>query len=350
MVELVEPGFVAGIDGAPWGEDVPAVHPIEIVAGGIVVHDAIGLVRRQDSSLPAVAVGGDDLYVGRGRTVERRTLPFPPGAPVRSPVAGEPSSLLATAGGCFVGLAGRVDHVDFSTTPPRARTAHHDPALVKPVDFIVPAQRGLVAVDDEVMPKYAFVLRLDASRPARLDYTAELPSGPNESYGDVASVDGTLVISATYGVMDGSGNTLYRWPISRKSDGESGDAIGEHRPDFQPGLAPTLIAGRQLTYWNGLAVVDGHLFIGAGTRGVLHMPLEADRADLHDLGGWCLDLVALGGTIVALVAVAGEDGEPVLVDRLVSGRRQVVLLSWKDGSIAEISRHDVEPSLDGLVI
>ena len=67
---------------------------------------------------------------------------------------------------------------------------------------------------------------------------------------------------ATFGVMDGPGNTLYRWPIKKSSDSESGDTLEEFQPMHRPGLAPTLFAGSDHTPWNGLGIVGDHLFIG----------------------------------------------------------------------------------------
>jgi hypothetical protein len=199
-----------------------------------------------------------------------------------------------------------------------------------------------------VVPKYAFVFHLHPDRPADYRYTAQLPSGPNETYSDALVVDGDLVIVATFGVMTGPGNTMYRWPIKKSSDSESGDEFQEFQPEHRPGLAPTLLAGSDYTPWNGLGVIGEHLFIGAGTRGVQFGPVDGKPDRLHDVGGWCLDLVVLGGRLVALVA----DGELDLETYRVTGKRQIVVLEWdpEKDVLVEKERHDIEPALDALAI
>jgi hypothetical protein len=211
------------------------------------------------------------------------------------------------------------------------------------VDFLVPAGPLVVAVDDEVMPKYAFVLELSASSRARYLYTTGLPSGPNETYMDAIAVDGTLVITAQYGVMDGSGNTLYRWKIGR--DPEKTSRLKEFFPE-EPGMKSRLLAGKTLTIWNGLGAIGKHVFVGAGERGILHMELGDEQALLHDAGGPVADLLVLSGRIIALVGEGGGercgDGHAVAL----------VILTWnaKDGSFTEVGHHCHDAALSRIAI
>ena len=340
--------LMVGIEGPWWGEEPVKVHPIRVLGGSLEMGEVIEVDRPASSLAPATAVHGEVLYLARGFEVERRR-PFtsPPAVDARK-VQEQPSSLLGTDAGCFVGLEGRVDYVDFSGSKPAVLRLHEDRSLAKPVDFIVPMDGGLVAVDDQVVPKYAFVFHLHPDQPADYRFTAQLPAGPNEHYSDAVVVDGDLVITATFGVMTGPGNTLYRWPIKKSSDSESGEELEEFQPKHQPGLAPTLLAGSGYTPWNGLGVIGDRLFIGAGTRGVLFGHADGKPDRLHDVDGWCLDLVVMGGRLVALVA----DGEMDLEQRTVTGKRQIVVLEWDSGKevLVEKERHDIEPSLDALAI
>ncbi len=349
-VEIPGPStsLVAGIEGPWWGEEPAVIHPLRISGGSVQVGEAIEVPRPGSSLVPATAVHGDVLYLARGSQVERRRPFSSPPTVEALKVQGQPSSLLGAGEGCFVGLEGRVDYLDFSGSKPAVLKLHEDPALRKPVDFLVPMDGGLVAVDDEVVPKYAFVMSLHPDRPAVHRFTAELPSGPNEAYADALVVGDDLVITATFGVMTGPGNTLYRWPIRKSSGRESGEALEEFKPEHKPGLAPTLLAGSTFTYWNGLGTIDGHLFIGAGTRGVQLGPVDGKPDRLHDLGGWCLDLLVLGGRLVALVTDGQEDPET----RTVTGKRQIVVLEWdaQEEILVERERHDIEISLDALAI
>jgi len=347
-VSRQDASLLVGIEGPWWSEEPVVLHPVRVRSGALELGEAIEVDRPDSGRVPATSVHGQVLYLARGSEVERRRPFASPASVDARKLQGQPASLLGSDGGCFVGLEGRVDYVDFSGSTPELMKLHEDPSLAKPVDFIVPMDGGLVAVDDEVVPKYAFVFHLHPDRPAVHRFTAELPSGPNESYADAVVVDGTLVITATFGVITGPGNTLYRWPVRKSSDSESGEQLEEFQPRHRPGLAPTLLAGSTFTHWNGLGVLGDHLFIGAGRRGVLHGPVDGKPDRLHDVDGWCLDLLVIGERLIVLVADGEEDPETYRV----SGARQILVLSWdaEKESLVEKGRHDVEPALDSLAI
>ena len=348
QVELADPGstLVVGIEGEWWSEEPVRIHPLGIAEENLEIGEVLTVDRPASGRIPATSVHGEVLYLARGTDLERRRPLAPKAAVDTRKLVQEPASLLGTERGCFAGLEGRVDFVDFSGAKPGVRKLHEDPGLRKPVDFLVPMDGGLVAVDDEVVPKYAFVLHLHPDRPAVHRFTAELPSGPNEAYTDAAAFEDTLVITATFGVMTGPGNTLYRWPIRRSSGRESGDQLEEFKPEHRPGLAPTLLAGGAYSPWNGLGIVGDHIFIGAGARGIQHGPARGTPGTLHDVGGWCLDLLELAGRLVVLVA----DGEPEPGTSRVTGKRRILVLEWdgKAEALVEKARHDIEPPLDSL--
>ena len=98
--------------------------------------------------------------------------------------------------------------------------------------------------------------------------------------------------------------------------------------------------------WNGLGTIDGHLFIGAGKRGILHMDMGEEDALLHDVGGPVVDLLVLSGRIIALVGQGGGD-------RCADGQAvSLVILTWnaKDGSFTEVGHHCSDNALQRIAI
>jgi hypothetical protein len=326
------PRIIVGFEGTPWKEDPVTLHAFEVLEKGFRAAQEYEDVIRRERAYPAVSVSGDILYLARGAYLERHAPLDPSVEPVIAELDDVPASLLCTRQSCFVGLESHVDHVDFDRRRPKVRTIHEEDLFPKPVDFLVRSDGLIVAVDDEVMPKYAFVLELTGSSRARHLYTTGLPSGPNETYMDAIAVEGTLVITAQYGIMDGSGNTLYRWKIGR--DPERSSRLKEFQSD-EPGMKPRLLAGEESSLWNGLGAIDRHLFIGAGGRGILHMDMGEEEALLHDVGGPVADLLVLDGRIIVLVGEGG--GERCGDGHAVS----LVILTWnaKDGSLAEVGHH-----------
>ncbi len=314
-VTYEEPRLVVGFEGAPWKEEPVTLHAFEVQEKGLRAVGTHEDVIRRDRAFPAVSVSGDILYLARGAYLERHAPLDASGKASIAELDDVPASLLCSGQSCLVGLESRLDRVDFGRRKPKVRTIHEEDLFPKPVDFLVRSGPLVVAVDDEVMPKYAFVLELEGGR-ARHLYTTGLPSGPNETYMDAIAVDGTLVVTAQYGIMDGSGNTLYRWKIGR--DPEKTSRLKEFFPEEPEGMKPRLVAGEEPSFWNGLGAIDRHVFIGAGGRGILHMELGDEQALLHDAGGPVADLLVLGGRIIALVgggggARCGEGGAVALV-------------------------------------
>jgi hypothetical protein len=285
------------------------------------------------------------MYLARGTGVERRE-PFTT-EPVASVNIGQaPASLLGLGPGCLVGLEGRVDFVDFSDGKGERQTVFESEEIEKPVDFLVPlGESAFVAVDDVVTPKYAFVFDLVAGDVAGHRFTAKMPAGANERYLDVAVHGDELLVTASFGVMDGSGNTLYRWSVEKR------ELAGLPREEFLPrmgsGDSPDtkLFAGDQLTYWQGLGMIGHHAFIGAGARGVMHMDIPFKDVLLFDAGGYVLDLVVPGERVIVLVAdLVEEKGEVDL------GQRHVVELAWDGETLSEKARHPLQIPLDWLTL
>lgn len=336
------PGFVVGFQGEPHGETQLVVFPIRITRKGVEIARATGLPRR-DRMLPAVAVDGKHLYLARGTGVERR-VPFDPKDEPRSiNLEEEPASLLGAATGCFVGLKGRVDFIDFSPDQPTSIKIHHDETIQKPVDFLLPIDsKSFVGVDDQVFPRYAFVFDLVPGPVATHRFTAELPSGANEVYTGVVRVGEELVITASYAVIHGSGNTLYRWKVGKES--KPALPLDEYLPRMagEKDERTRLLAGEKLTYWRGLGAIGTHVFIGGGQRGILHLEVGEKEARLHDLSGTCRDLVVIGSRVIALVEEGeGPEGQ---------GDRFIVDLGWDPSTktLTEQARHPLAVRIDSL--
>jgi hypothetical protein len=201
------PELFIGVQGEYWGEDLVTLYPMKLAGGGLVVGKMIELPRGHKDHYPAMAVDGRFLYAARGRTVERRT-PFMDGPRLLSVKMDQvPTALFGYFDTCFVGSAGRVHRIDFTSTSPETSLVYDHGQDIKPVDFFVRFGKSwLVAVDDEVWPKYGFFLDLESNGEAGHRFTADFPTGANEDYFAVADGGGRLLIAATYGILDGKGD------------------------------------------------------------------------------------------------------------------------------------------------
>jgi hypothetical protein len=334
--------LIVGMIGEPYQEDPVTVHAMRVTDRGVEMGRALAVPRR-DRELPAATVHGRYMYLARGTGVERRE-PFTTNPAASVNLGQAPASLLGLGTGCLAGLEGRVDLVDFSGGKGEVRTLFADKEIRKPVDFLVPlGESAFVAVDDVVTPKYAFVFDLVPGDVAGHRFTAELPAGANERYLDVAVRGDELVITASFGVLDGSGNTLYRWSVEKK------EASCRPHEEFEPrsGLDEPvkLLAGDQMTYWQGLGVIGDHAFIGAGARGVLHTAIPVEDAALFDAGGYVLDLVVSGSRILVLTAELVEKGDEVDL-----GQRHVVELVWDGETLSGKARHPLQIPIDWLTL
>ncbi|MBW2260692.1 MAG: hypothetical protein JRG91_01870 [Deltaproteobacteria bacterium] len=338
--------LLVGMIGEPGQEDPVTVHVLRVTDRGVDVGQALAVPRR-GSELPAAAVQGKYLYLARGTGVERRE-PFTAN-PVLSVNLGQaPASLLGLAPGCLVGLEGKVEFVDFSSGAGVQQTVFESEEIVKPVDFLVPlGTSAFAAVDDVVTPKYAFVFDLVPGKVAEHRFTAKMPSGPNERYLAVAVHGDELVITASYAVMRGSGNRIYRWSLDKR------ELAGLPRTELQPRMAGDqdervkLLVGDKMTYWRGLGMIGDHAFIGAGARGVMHMDVPATEIVLFDAGGYVLDLVVAGSRILVLTSeLVEKKGEVAL------GQRHIVELAWDESEkkLVENARHVLTVPIDWLMI
>ncbi len=348
------PEFFIGVKGEYWGEDLVTLYPMKLAGGDLAVGEEIELPRGHKDHYPAMAVDGHFLYAARGRTVER-TAPFMDGPRLLSvKMDWVPTALFGYFDTCFVGSAGRVHRIDFTSTTPEASLVYNHGQDIKPVDFFLRFGKSwLIAVDDEVWPKFGFFLDLESNGEAEHRFTADFPTGANEEYFAAADGDGRLLIAATYGVMDGSGNRLYDCALEKTEVTCKETEEWERRG----GSETQLLAGGELTYWNGMGILENRIVIGAGERGILHMPVDTPgrNALLQPLELGVFDLIVFGDRVVALVLDSRIGGKPAETDKWEAKEKNdriIVVLKWdkEARSFKEESRHGLDVRIDALVL
>jgi hypothetical protein len=350
------PLFFAGIVGA-YADDPPVeVFPLKLEEGKLVAGKGIRLPR-WERTYPALSVEGPWLLLGDGSSVER-IAPFGGGGKKKTcKLEEQPSALFGYHDLCFVGLGGRVEKIDFSSDAPEAVPVHREEGYSKPVDFFTRVGgKWLVAVDDKVFPKFGFFFTFAPGGVAGHVFSASLPTGPNETYLDVASSGERFFIASVFGVQTGSGSKLYDCAVKGAGvecaeSGEWFSRVGVNNPKV------SLLAGEKTTTWYGMGIVGSRIFIGAGERGILSMPLSTPGSGVlaHPAGLACLDLVVMGDSIVALVladTVGGKKaaGDVPFDEALGKNDRLILVLSWDEqaSKLVETARLEPKMRLDAL--
>jgi hypothetical protein len=328
-----------GVRAERSAETPVVAYPIRLANGGFEVLGSIRLPRR-GRELPAMTVHGGILYEAVGRVVEKREPFADHGLVFSAELDEEPGALIGAGRGCIAGLVGRLDYVDFSTAEPEARTLYMDEKVHKPVDFLVRLGKDrLVAVDDEVFPRYGMFFDLVPGDVLAHVATVDLPSHPNDRYMDVVEAGGLLVMTSSYAVMEGSGNILYRWDPAKMS--LAGLPRVEHLPRMgSPDSGDLdLLAGKTMTYWHGMAAIGDRVFICAQQRGLIHLDAGGGGAGLQNVGGSCMDVLAQAGRLVVLVDEEGLD-QSVLLE-----------LEWREdeGRLVELARHKIGVAVDEIL-
>ena len=335
--------------------DVPVqIYPMRLNGDALETGEAIERPRGDRGRLPAVAAQSPEtLYVGRGTTVERHQ-PFTKGANrLTARVEEAPTALFGVGALCYVGFRGKVGMIDFSTAEPAASMIRTDLYAHKPVDYFVRlGSEHLVAVDDRVFPKYGVLFAWAPEGRVVYRFTSGLPAHANEGYtGSVAAGD-VLVIIASFGVMRSSGNRLYRCRVADEAFDcrELEDSWPGHGLNLavreDPAWPIRFVAGSQTSYWQGVGVIGQRIFIGAGRRGIIHLPLESDEARAIEVGGQCLDLFTAGDRVIALIREGPDQGMDT-----DGGQRVLVIYRWDEGGgrLETVARHPVPHELDYLL-
>lgn len=328
-------------------------------------HDGTDLVIASRSA------GGAPVLVHRvlGRAEEREVSVGDRGA----------TALLVRGRVAIVGAGDRVGTVDLrertlSFTQVHQRTLNERKAF----DLIVANGDWLVAVDDMVMPLWADSFAVDAS--GRLTHRAgwELPGVINGSYVMGALIgsggDGTLILGAPYSIMDGHGHDLVALGVHghavqalperlvlQNAHGTPGTppVLEEHVPRGRPGSVLTLHGGTAFSEWTAMAVVGRdtpapELVFAAGARGLMVLPAsfgENSTATLVDVGGHCLDVVARGDALVALIGDAPPDPyvAPPTTAPPPASPSKLVLVRREAGGLRAVATHVLDAAYTGLV-
>jgi hypothetical protein len=161
--------------------------------------------------------------------------------------------------------------------PPEAATRvewFHTSRLTKPNDFLVRTDRTLVAVDNTVYPKYALVYDWLAQGRPRYRYAATLEDsgsfGPH--YRAAATTDDALFILV--GVGNSMKPNVLVYAITPKGLVPRAMVAGEERP------FPVSDEDYEAATWGGgLAILGERLVMGAGFKGLAHVPVTVQ-------GGW----------------------------------------------------------------
>lgn len=226
----------------------------------------------------------------------------------------------------LVGGDGRLDHVELDAVPPAVRElVVRTGTFRKPYDLFVRQGEHLLAIDDQVAPRFADWLRLDArGRPTRVA-DLSLPGMINGVYAAAAiTPDGadawTIHALLPFGIITGAGQTLATLHLRGSVLEPGGDVVlngGGGRAgvveEFEPrGTHGTrhLVAGETMTTWSAIAAPPEPpvVLVAAGARGLLVFPRVLEpttRPAVLELGGDCRDVLLRGRRIVALVG-SGE--------------------------------------------
>ena len=340
---------LALLELGPDGQGPLRVTPVALgedgqLALGEPVEIGVTVRRDIDGRAWLAAVGGSWLYVARLRgpgrrqrfVIERWSLSGEPTGPHgRIELDVEPTALCATGERCLVASDCTVSLLDFSNgqgfladrfdAPGDDSYKRHFDALAVHGDIVF-------AVDDVVVPKFVFVIRVVEGSWLEHLSTAPLPDYPNETYWCAAASEDHVAALSVFYHMGGGGQRLV--VFARDIDDLCRPrVVTEFLEREEPGFAdedrelgPELLAGDTPTRWHSAAIVGPRILIAAGARGLLHRTLTAggrrQTAQL-DLGGEVVDVVNAGDRACALVA-AGDGAARIAVLRVgASGKVKV---------------------------
>jgi len=276
--------------------------------------------------LPALAVDHGELFVADGTTIQH----YRPFGNLRASqsckVKNWPTAMATRNGVVYLGSAGEVSAVDFNDGE-RWEVLYKVPegVMAKPVDFFLRLGDRLVAVDNVITPKYAFVFERGASGVMTFRYHDSLPGGINGQITHGAVFDDSMLLLARYGGRGGSRRCLFRcqvggdavsietilavrvrYPAFWRGEGTSEVRVifgtpgqdGEELAPDAPGAATFTESGG----WTGIGVVDDHILLATTGRGILVIDPNAPAAAASvPVGGACGSLLVVGETVLALV-------------------------------------------------
>lgn len=253
---------------------------------------------------------GDYTYVVTRQATWQNTLSrFEPFNPNSKPVNIDLGDLRVTAmievaGKLYLGLPGEVRVVDFSEKEPRAKEFFSAQRAdkkdsKKTIDAFARCGELVVAIDDVVWPKYAYIFGTDKTG-LTTAHEADLPMHANTQYYEAVG-DGTrMALLAQFSHRGGSGSIVEFFEVGAKSLEERLSKV-EYLPRDEK-QSPSLLAGDDLSSLNGMAFIDGALLVGAGERGILTIPTDVfKKPSLTATKGNCTDILLKDGRLFALV-------------------------------------------------
>lgn len=240
----------------------------------------------------------------------------------------EPTGLHLIGDVLFIGSRGAaVQMVDLSAANSPltdvVRRQHHPS---KGYDVFAQSGNYLLAIDDVVMPMYADWFEMTPAGMRRLgDWN--MPGVINGHYNAAALLPRStghfwLFVTASYGIMSGSGQNLAALDIRGsvlefseglilQNAGPDDRVLEEHEPRDGSQGTPVRLAGNEMTSWTGMAVhgPTEQVLLAAGSRGLMILPAAFDsstKATLIDLGGPVHDVAVRGDQVIALASGQGK--------------------------------------------
>jgi len=170
--------------------------------------------------------------------------------------------------------------------------------------------KTLVAVDDTIWPKWAFVF--DASTPAKPKHKFNhmLPEMVNEQFQEAAlgGKDGNLLaLTAFFSHRGGKGQHLYVLRVEQEQLQDLatfGEFSGRETNEIELIISAPKTEQR-FKAWKGLGFLGEHILLGASERGIIAINSrdisDSTKPELVDVGGSCLHLKVCKDKAFALV-------------------------------------------------
>lgn len=242
------------------------------------------------------------------------------------------SALMEVSGKLYLGLPGEVRVVDFDAMAVEAAEFYKAKKTYpeKTVDAFARCGELIVAIDDVVTPKYAYVFKRTETG-MTFAYEADLPDSVNSQYYEAAGEGNRLAVVANFGHRGGGGTSIDFFEVDASKMTHKRE-VGEFQPRDEKEKPRTLV-GDTLTGLSGMAFIEHGLIVGAGERGIIFIPNDKDaKATQIDTKGSCTDLLLKSGRIFALVQV-GEKSE---------AKSELVEYEVSKGGLKERVRHKLE--------
>ncbi len=256
---------------------------------------------------PPLTVEEGEVYVANGRKIEHRRPFVEPNVLWTGQVDRRPSAMSVFNGIVYVGSAGQVTAIDMNQGG-RAQILHTDPTMdaskgqAKPIDFFVRLGPRLVAIDNVVVPKFAYVFERDAAGRMRFLYRDDLPEGVNEQITHGTGSGDAMFLTSRFGHRGAFGYRLYRCRVGASSIANSTVARtafprGTFAHDRTERVGPDLGGP-----WTGIAATQDRILLGGQHKGIVILDPDApEAARFVDVGGTCDGLLLVGKTVLALV-------------------------------------------------